>query len=239
MERLDLVHDPAVADDTARISPGVDRHARFEGLEDALVPPFPERLHVRRVHRKLRFRTSRDVRKRRNVDERGNDGNALVHEPGDVARQQAGSVFDAVDAGVEHVIQGVLCETVGGHPGAFVVGGAHSVPHQCGRERRRKVAGVPVDPVPYELDPAVTRQRLLAYGLDQSVRFHFDGESPEVAARPGDVAAGADDARQLRPLLEPARVVDGAGITDEQRARVPVRDSLLFGDGIRNVTGWS
>ena len=87
-------------------------------------------------------------------------------------------MFDAVDAGVEHVIQRVLGETVRRHPGAFIMGGADSVPHHGGGERRREVAGVAVDPVPHQLDPAVARECLLPHRLDQAVRLNLDGESP-------------------------------------------------------------
>ena len=76
--------------------------------------------------------------------------------------KQSGGVLDAVDAGVEHVIQCVLGEAVRGDPGTFIVGSGNRVPHHGRGERRRQVAGVAVDPVAHELDPAIAVARLLA-----------------------------------------------------------------------------
>ncbi len=161
--------------------------------------------------------------------ERGNDRHALLHEPRQVPRQQPRGVLDAVDSGVEHVVQGVLGEAVRGDPGAFIVGGADRVPHRPGRERWRKVAGVAVDPVPHQLDPAVAGTGLLPDRLHQLLRLDLDGEAPQVAPGPGDVPAGPDDPGHVGALLEPPGVVDGAGVADQQRAGVAVRQGLGFG----------
>ncbi len=51
--------------------------------------------------------------------------------------------------------------------------------------------------------------------------------------------AGPDDPGQLAAVLEPARVVHGAGVADQQGTGVPVRHGLLFGQGLGNVPGGS
>ena len=85
-------------------------------------------------------------------------------------------MFDAVDSGVEHVVQGVFAEAVRGDPGALIVGGADGVPDRRGGKRRREVAGVAVDPVPHQLDPAVPGTRLLPDRLHELLRLDLDGE---------------------------------------------------------------
>ena len=131
-------------------------------------------------------------------------------------------VLDAVDSGVEHVIEGVLGEAVRGDPGAFVVGGLTASLTLPGRETGGEVAGVAVDPVPHQLDPAVPGAGLLADGLHEVLGLHLDGEAAQVAAGPCDVPAGADDAGQVGAVLDPAGVVDGAGVPDQQGAGVAV-----------------
>ena len=127
----------------------------------------------------------------------GTIGNALFDEARQVPGQQPGAVLDAVDPGVEHVIQGVFGEAVRGDAGAFIVGGPDGVLDGRGGKAGGEVAGVAVDPVPHELDPAVARAGLLPHGLDQTVRLHLDGEAPEVAPGAGNVPAGADDPGQV------------------------------------------
>src|SRR5690349_23114993 len=54
------------------------------------------------------------------------------------------------------------------------------------------------DPVPHQLDPAVTFPCLLAHRLHEAFRFNFDREVPQVAAGPRNVPAGADDPRDRK-----------------------------------------
>ena len=180
---------------------------------------------------KLGFGPGRDVRERRDVDERGNDRHLLLHEPGNVPRQKPRGVFDAVDSGVEHVVQGVFAEAVRGDPGAFIVGGADGVPHRCGGKRRREVTGVAVDPVPHELDPAVTGAGLFPDCLHELLRLDLHGEVAQVAPRPGDVPPGPNDPRRIRRLLQPPGVAGSACVPDQQCAGIAVRHRL----GVRNV----
>ena len=83
---------------------------------------------MRRVARKLGLGLGSDVRERGDVDEGGNDRHALFDEPGQVPRQKARGVLDAVDAGVQHVVEGVFGEAVRRDPGALIVGGPDGVP---------------------------------------------------------------------------------------------------------------
>ncbi len=47
---------------------------------------------------------------------------------GDVPRQEPRGVFNAVDSGVQHVVEDVLAEAVRGDPCALVMGSADRVP---------------------------------------------------------------------------------------------------------------
>ena len=165
----------------------------------------------------------------------GTIGTPCSDEARQVPRQQPGAVLDAVDPGVEHVIQGVFGEAVGGDAGPFIVGGLDGILERSGGKAGGEVAGVAVDPVPHELDPAVAGTGLLPHGLDEILRLHLDGEAAQVAPGAGDVPAGADDPGKVRALLEPAGVVDGAGVADQQRPGVAVRQGLGFRGVLGNV----
>ena len=165
----------------------------------------------------------------------GTIGNTLFEEARQVPRQQPGGVLDAVDPGVEHVIQGVFGEAVCGDAGPLIVGGPDGVLDRPGGKTGGEVAGVAVDPVPHELDPAVARAGLLPHGLDEILRFDLDGQARQVAPGPGEMPAGADDPGQVRALLEPACVVDGAGVADQECPGVAVRQGLGFRGVLGNV----
>ena len=75
----------------------------------------------------------------------------------------------------------------------------------CG-PARGEVAGVAIDPVADELDPAVTAARLLAHVRDEIFGLDLVGVVTDVALGAGDVAAGADDAGQVVTFVDPVRV---------------------------------
>ena len=110
-----------------------------------------------------------------------------------------------------------------------------SLTHGAGK-RGREVAGVAVDPVPHELDPAVTGPGLLPHRLHQILRLHLDGEVP---AGSGGSGRCAGPARMIRGMsgtaLQPAGVTGRAGVADQQRAGVAVGPGLRLGHGVRHV----
>src|SRR5699024_1987373 len=91
-----------------------------------------------------------------------------------------------------------------------------------------EVARSPVDPVADELDPAVPGPGLGPDPGDELLRLDLVGIVADVALRAGDVPAGADDLRQVVPLVDPAGVGGRARVPDQERARIPVRARLLL-----------
>ena len=94
----------------------------------------------------------------------------------------------------------------------------------------REVTDLPVDPVPDQLHPAVAADGLAGHLIDQRLRLDLFGVVAEVALRPGDVAPGPDDPRQVRPLIDPVGVHRGARVADQKGAGVPVGAGLGLGD---------
>ena len=137
----------------------------------------------------------------------------------DRVRGKPAGVLDAVDAGRDQVRQAVLAEAVRGDPGALLVRGGHRRDEDVGRPAGRQVAGVAVDPVAHQLDPAVAGPGLGADLLDQLLGLDLVRVVADVAAGAGDVPAGADDPRQVRLVVDPAGVRGAAGVADQQRAR--------------------
>jgi hypothetical protein len=126
------------------------------------------------------------------VDERRDDGNALRGKGFHRLRLQPAGVFDAVDADGREVVQHLLPEAVGRDPGTLVVRGGERGGDGVARPAGGQVAGVPVDPVPHDLDPAVAAAGLLAHGLEAADRARprwrsrgCSGGSGQYAGRPG------------------------------------------------------
>ena len=69
-----------------------------------------------------------------------------------------------------------------------------------------QVAGVAVDPVADQLDPAVAAPRLPAHVGGQVAGLDLVRVVADVAAGAGDVAAGPDDPRQVLAVVDPAGV---------------------------------
>ncbi|MDI2023724.1 hypothetical protein PJL18_04272 [Paenarthrobacter nicotinovorans] len=141
-------------------------------------------------------------------------------------------MFDAVDVGIQHVVDCVLRKAVRRDPGTFLVGGSYGVPDQLCRKRGRQVANAPVDPVAYELHPTVAVTGLLADGLHQLFRFNLMAQSAQVPTASGDVAAGPDKAGQVRPLLHPTCVAGRSAVADQQGSRSEVGLGLREGGGV-------
>ena len=75
-----------------------------------------------------------------------------------------------------------------------------------GREGRREVADLAGDPVPHQLDPAVTRPSLLGHRVDQQVGLDLVGVAADVALGARHVSPATDQPRQVLALLHPAGV---------------------------------
>ena len=133
--------------------------------------------------------------------------------------------------GVDQVGQRLLAEDVGGDPGAPLVGRRHRGLERLPRPQRREVAGLALDPVADELDPAVA-----ALGLLRDVR------RPARRARPRGRSCGCSASGRAR--WRPARISRGRSsrswIQDvsaaepasrmQQRAGVAVGERLLLLD---------
>ena len=104
---------------------------------------------------------------------------------GDDVVGQAGAVLDAVDAGGDQLGHRLLAEAVRGHPRAELVRAGDRRGRDVGGPARREVAGVAVDPVADELDPAVAAARpAVSTSADQVGRL-------DLGAVVADVALGA------------------------------------------------
>ncbi len=134
-------------------------------------------------------------------------------------------------AGGEQVGQALLAEAVRGHLGAGLVRGGDRLDQHVRRPAGREVAGVAVDPVADELDPAVAAGGLPAHLGDEVLRLDLGAEAAQVAPGPGDVPPGADQPRQVLAVVDPPGVGGGAGVAQQQRAGVAVGAGLLLGGG--------
>ena len=92
-----------------------------------------------------------------------------------------------------------------------------------GRPARREVAGVAVDPVADQLDPAVAGAGLEPHLLDELLGLDLPGEVADVAPGAGDVPAGPHQARQVVAVLHPAGVGGRAGVAQQQGTGSPGR----------------
>ena len=81
---------------------------------------------------------------------------------------------------------------------------------------------------PTSLTQPSPRRASCAHVGDDVLGLDLVGEVADVAAGPGDVPARPDDARQVLPLVDPARVGRAAGVADEQGAGVAVGAGLLL-----------
>lgn len=215
---LHFVSDPAVLDHAPCICARIDADTGFKGLEHPFTASLPKPGHVLGVDRKLRCGLDGDIRKSRYVYQRRNNRDRLLHETGNVTGQKAGGVLNAVNPGVEHVINGVFSEAVGSHPGPFVVGGRNGIPHDVPREGNRKVTGTAINPIAYEFDPTVPVPGFLADCLHEFARLHFVTQATQVTPAPGDVASGTKQPWEILPPLNPTCIAWRAGVTDQQRA---------------------
>src|SRR5690606_12392665 len=129
-------------------------------------------------------------------------------------------VFDAVDAGLDQVPQGVLGEAVGGDPGAEPVRLGDRRLERLARPAGGQIAQVAVDPVADQLHPAVAAPRLLGDMGDEVLRLDLPGVVADVAAGAGDVPPGPDDLRQVLAVVDPAGVGGRAGVAQQHSAAV-------------------
>ena len=149
---------------------------------------------------------------------------------------EAAGVLDAVGAGGGQVAQRLLAEAVRRHPGALLVGRRDRLGEHVGRPARREVAGVAVDPVADQLDPAVAGAGLEPHLVDELLGLDLPGEVADVAAGAGDVPAGPHQAGQVVAGLHPPGVGGRAGVAQQQRPGVPVGEGLLLGGRVVDGT---
>ncbi len=167
----------------------------------------------------------------------GTIGTPCSTKRGQVPGKQPGPVFDAVDAGVEHVIEGCppreAMRAVTRAPSSWAARTASLTTgqgsSQRGRRRPRSIQS------PTSLTQPSPARACLRDRLHEALGFHFDSEAAQVAARPRDVPARADEARQLPSLLQPAGVVHRAGVADQQGTRVTVGQRLLLRNVLRDI----
>ncbi len=161
----------------------------------------------------------------RGRDQRGAVGDHSVDE----VLGEAGAVLDAVDAGVDEDRQHLGAEAVRGDPGAERVGGFDRGGERVGRERRRQVAAVALDPVADQLDPAIAASGLLLDVRREVVRLDLPGVVADVAAGAGDVPTHPDQPGQVVAVLDPAGVGGAAAVAQQQRPGVAVGHGLGLG----------
>ena len=114
--------------------------------------------------------------------------------------------------------------------GALLVGGCHRGDNRLARPAGRQVAGLPIDPVTHELDPAIAPARLHPDVRDEFVGLDLVGVVADVAPGPGDVFAGPDDSWQVVPVVDPPGVGWAARVADEQGAGIPISGGLPLGN---------
>ena len=124
--------------------------------------------------------------------------------------------------------QHVLAEAVGRDPRAVRVRDGDRLGERVGRERRRQVAGLAVDPVADQLHPAVAALRLQRDVRGEVARLDLVGVVADVAPGAGDVAPGAHQPRQVVAVVDPRGVDRRAAVAQQQRAGVAVGDRLLL-----------
>ena len=231
VQRQDFVHDPAVSDDAAGVRSGVDRARRLRRPPGRVRPGAP-RVRACAPHT------------------RGNLASACAAISGNVAMLiSVGTIGTpcSTNRGRCRGSRPVAC-SMQSIPASSMSSSVSSA-KQCavtrapsswaawtasfsvrGREATAQVAGVAVDPVPHELDPAVPGAGLLAHGLHQVLRLHLDGEAPEVPPGPARCACPARMRRGRSARCWSQRVSWTAPAS--RTSRVPasqVGDGLLFG----------
>ncbi len=221
-QALDLLADEPVRQRASGVGPDVDRDPRVASGGDGVVAAGVEVEHVGVVAGELLLRGLGDRREGVDVDERRHDGDPLPGERLDRVRDQADGVLDAVGPGGREVDERLLAEAVGGDPRPLLVGGGDGLGEDVGGPARREVTGVAVDPVADELDPPVARPGLQAHPLDEVLGLDLPRVVADVAPGPRDVPAGADDARQVGAVVDPAGVRRRAGVADEEGAGLAV-----------------
>ena len=130
----------------------------------------------------------------------------MFGEHGDAVVGQTRGVLDAVDPGSGQRDQRRFGEAVRGDAGAVGMRRGDGFDEHVGGPTRLQITGVPVDPVPDELDPAVPPCRLSGHLGHQPFGLDLLGEVAKVAAGARNVPPRADELRQVLPLVDPARV---------------------------------
>ncbi len=232
----DLLADQPVGQRAARVRADVHRHARVVRRAHGLVPPLVQPSHMGGPARELPLAAVGELREEGDVDERGHDRDPALREQRDRLLRQPGGVLDAVDAGLDQRRQGLLGEAVRGDARAEPVRLGDGGLDLAARPAGRQVAGLAVDPVTDELDPAVAVAGLPRHVGHEVLRLDLMRVVADVAAGTGDVPARADDARQVVPVVDPAGVGGRAGVAQQQRARVAIGDRLLLaGRGVHRA----
>src|SRR5699024_7179355 len=90
-----------------------------------------------------------------------------------------------------------------------------------------EVADAAVYPVPDQLHPAVATPRLPGRGGGEILGFDLVRVAAQVTAGTGHMTATADQARQVRLLLERGGVDDRSRVTDQQHPGIAVDEGLL------------
>jgi hypothetical protein len=218
LERVDLVADPAVGDHAARVGAREDRDTRLARRTEPGPAGRVEISHVFGVGRVFRCAVG-DSGKILDVDQRRNQGGAMLDHQIDGVVGQPGAMFDAVDSRLDQPRQCVLTEHVRRHPRTDAVCRVDRRLQDVVGPQRGQVTDLAVDPVTDQLDPAVAAPRLFDHRIGQ-LRFvlQLDCEVALIALRPGEETAVADDARQVVALVEGPGVDRRPAVTQQQGA---------------------
>lgn len=140
-----------------------------------------------------------------------------------------GSVLDAVDSDRNQLADCLLTEDMRGYPATQLVRPGDGRFRHIDRPQWREIADVSVDPVPDKLHPAVTAGGL-AFNLgDQLIGLDFLAVIAEIALWPSDVPSSTDDLGKIDALVNPPSVSRTAGVAQQQRTSVTVRQGMLLG----------
>jgi hypothetical protein len=138
-------------------------------------------------------------------------------------------MLDTVDSGRNELRDGLLTEAVRRYAASqFMCASDRRFGH-ISRPQRCQITNIPIDPIPYEFHPAIAAASLPLYLGNQLVRLHFLAVVAEISLGSGDVPPGADDSREVFPIVHPPGIGGAARIPKQQRSGVAVGNCLLFG----------
>src|SRR5699024_4373789 len=153
--------------------------------------------HAVAIHRVSNAGLFSEVGEVGDLQQGGGDGDTTAGCLGDVVTVHAGAVFDAVDTGVEQVVDHLVGKGVGGDLGTGSVGGGNTFDEQLAWPQPPQV-GVgsfgAIDPISNDLDPSVTVVGFFGHRLRQLGNvLKLAAVVAQVTLRAGEMVSGPDE----------------------------------------------